>query len=103
MKQPSHKAKVSFRNILAVIQGYGRLILRSISKLFFSDYRKEQIIWRRTQAKECMNNEYCTYCGCEMIGKTMEDRGCEDQCYPDMMNKKQWKEYKQLNNIKLFY
>ena len=72
----------------------------------------EQTIWRRNQVKEkspeCWEKGYCTVCGCDIIGKTYEDRACskeelnEEPCYPAMMDKETWKEYKKSNNIKLF-
>jgi len=47
-------------------------------------------------------------CGCEILGKTMEDRACaneeigEEPCYPEMMTKEDWRAYKINNQIKIF-
>jgi hypothetical protein len=75
----------------------------------------EQIIWRRIKVMDnspkCWQSGHCIVCGCEILGKTMEDRGCSasespelniSPCYPDMMSKKEWNQYKITNNIKLF-
>jgi hypothetical protein len=69
-------------------------------------YMYEQIIWRRIQvailSPECWESGNCIQCGCEIMGKTMEDRMCEYGCYPEMMPKDVWKKYKLDNNIKIF-
>jgi hypothetical protein len=69
----------------------------------------EQIIWRRfqvaTKSPECWNKGFCKECGCEILGKTMEDRSCsnlEDPCYPEMMPAEVWTLYKKHYNIYLF-
>lgn len=104
-------AKLSFRNIWAVIQSWTR---RSIGGVTVPQYMYEQIIWRRIQIANkspmCWQSGHCIVCGCEILGKTMEDRGCaksEDKslgvpCFPEMMNKEEWEEFKSLNKIKLY-
>lgn len=72
----------------------------------------EQIIWRRTEviavSPSCWDTGTCRVCGCEILGKTMEDRECsaaevgEKSCYPVMMKKDEWEKYKLSNHIKLF-
>lgn len=109
------KAKITPRNIYAVIQAYFRKARRSIGGFDLPDYMYEQIIWRRTQviekSPECWKSGHCVVCGCEILGKTMEDRACsiselEDYnvppCYPEMMSKENWEKYKKIYNIKLF-
>lgn len=98
-------AKLSLRNIWAVIQAFFR---RKIQGFSLPSHIYEQIIWRRIQviekSPECWKSGNCVQCGCEILGKTIEDRGCENEpfCYPEMMKKDTWKEYKKNNNIKLF-
>jgi hypothetical protein len=104
-EQPIKKARVNIRNILGFIQGYVNLFRKTLSNWVYDDWKREQIIWRRLQARRCMANEECIYCGCEMIGKTMEDRGCSNPdrlCYPDMMDRKTWDKYKNRLKIKIF-
>jgi hypothetical protein len=99
-------AKINLRNILAVIQAWFRKKRRSMGGFDLPDHIYEQIIYRRTQvvanSPKCWIYGSCIECGCEILGKTMEDRGCERGCYPGMMNEKQWKSYKSLMKIKLF-
>ena len=99
-------AKVTLRNILAVLQAFFRKKRRSMGGLDIPSYMYEQIIWRRIQvsilSEECMASGHCVECGCEILGKTMEDRKCESGCYPEMMSREVWNKYKKDNNIKIF-
>lgn len=112
------KARITPRNIYAVIQAFFRRKRRSITGFELPDYMYEQIIWRRTQVMEkspaCWESGKCIVCGCDILGKTVEDRACsisEDKdslragkfpCYPAMMNKVNWERYKEDYSIKLF-
>jgi hypothetical protein len=102
------KAKITLRNIYAVLQAFFRKARRNVGGFDLQPYMYEQIIWRRTQviekSPECWKSGSCIVCGCDILGKTMEDRQCssETPCYPEMMNKENWKKYKELYNIKLF-
>ena len=112
------KAKITLRNIFAVIQAFFRKTRRNIGGFDLPIHMYEQIIWRRTQviekSPECWSSGSCVVCGCDILGKTMEDRACsasetidvydrgKEVCYPEMMNKHNWEKYKQLYNIKLF-
>lgn len=89
----------------------------SIGGLGLDIHIYEQIIWRRVMVKEyspmCWYKGSCKVCGCDILGKTMEDRACSitehpdlmakrKPCYPAMMNEKEWQRYKIINNVKLF-
>lgn len=95
-------ARFDFKHAWAVLQSWVR------EKFPTPKHVKEQIIWRRGEVlkkcPECWEKGRCIYCGCFILGKTEADMACEEegQCYPKMMNKKQWKEFKIANNIKLF-
>lgn len=111
-KIPQNKAKVTPRNVWAVIQAWFRKKQLHLDGIGLEQYMFEQIIWRRIQVRAkspgCWQSGECIVCGCEILGKTMEDRACSagevgrEPCYPDMMDKEAWKEYKKLNRIKLF-
>ncbi len=95
-------SKLDLPHIWAVIQSWFRSLL-PVKK-----HVKEQIIWRRGQvalkSPECWKEGHCIQCGCFIVAKTTADMGCENEpfCYPEMMNKKDWENYKKQNNIKLF-
>ncbi len=103
-------AKLSFQNIRAVIQAWirGKQIEWKIDGFTVPEHVFEQIQWRRGQVAEkspqCWNSGVCKVCGCEILGKTMEDRSCEAEtpCYPAMFHVEQdWRNYKSVNKIKL--
>ena len=56
----------------------------------------------------CWESGYCIVCGCDILGKTMEDRGCSAEdvgdfpCYLPMMDQETWEKFKLDNQIKLF-
>lgn len=110
-KNVLHPAKVTLRNIFAVIQAFFRKARRNMGGFDLPLYMFEQILWRRIQVIEkspdCWKSGSCQWCGCEIQGMTMEDRGCkrDDEkgpCYPAMMSKENWDAYKRIHNIKLF-
>lgn len=92
-------AKVDLPHVWAVLQSWIRSILPTPAHI------KEQIEWRRKQVQqkspECWKQGHCIQCGCEIMGKTMADMGCENEpfCYPEMMNKAKWKEFKAKNYV----
>ena len=104
-------ATITFANVKAVIQSYYRKG-KLMAGFGIEDHIYEQILWRRTQvmikSPECWNESQCKVCGCDILGKTMEDRGCSapdisrEECYPAMMTKDVWKTYKTKEKIKLF-
>lgn len=106
-----HPAKVTLRNVYAVFQALFRKIRRNMGGFDLQHHIYEQILWRRIQvidkSPDCWNSNSCVWCGCEIQGMTMEDRGCkrDDEkgpCYPEMMSKENWEIYKKAYNIKLF-
>lgn len=94
-------AKLDWSHVWAVLQSFFRGI-------YTRKHRREQIAWRRGEvvkkSPQCWEEGHCIQCGCIIISKTRADMGCENEpfCYPEMMNKKDWKVFKQTNNIKLF-
>lgn len=103
------KGNINWPNIKAVAQAWFRKKQRYLGGLDLEDHIYEQVIWRRTQvmskSPECWRQGACIHCGCEIIGKTLEDRSCSneyDPCYPHMMEKERWEEFKRISNIKLF-
>jgi hypothetical protein len=98
-------ARLSLRNIWAVIQSWWRR-KKELAGFELPKHTYEQIIWRRIEvikkSPKCWESGDCIQCGCEMIGKTIEDRGCEYGCYPHLMNKQNWEVFKRINEIKLF-
>lgn len=95
-------AKIDWKHIKAVIQAWVR------GKKKNPTHIQEQIIWRRTEiikkSPSCWVAGQCIQCGCEILGKTKADMGCDNEpfCYPDMMDAKTWAIYKKTHSIRLF-
>lgn len=107
-EKPLNPAKITPRNIYAVLQAFLRRGRRNIAGFDVPLHMYEQILYRRflviQASPKCWESGSCIQCGCEILGKTMEDRGCENDpyCYPYMMDKEEWKRYKKYNKVKLF-
>lgn len=99
-------AKFTLRNILAVLQSWKRKQQYQLGGFALQQHIFEQIIWRRSEVMQlspkCWSQGYCKICGCDVLGKTMEDRACEGACYPEMMDKDKWENFKNIHKIKLF-
>lgn len=102
---------------LANVKGVAQSMMRRMGGFDMPQHIYEQIIWRRTQvhfnSPMCWYSGKCKVCGCDILGKTMEDRACSisehpdllakrKPCYPEMMEEKEWEIYKDQNKIKLF-
>lgn len=99
-RNPENKAKVNLKNIGRFFQGYRRRFSETFGLL--EVHKQEQVVWRGEQAKECLTNGSCVYCGCDTPAKFYSDEACEDpvrKCYPDMMPKEVWDKYKEEHNI----
>lgn len=88
------------------IQGMYRYRIYYNSKLRGVALRKhirEQIDYRiRVMNQECYFNGSCIKCGCMTTALQMCNKPCEGDCYPHMMNKKEWNKYKEiLKNCKV--
>jgi len=100
MTEPKNKAKISLKNIGRFLQGYSRMFSETFGLL--EKHKQEQVIWRSEQAKECLKNGSCLYCGCDTPAKFYSDEACEDpqrQCYPSMMDVPTWEQYKAEHQI----
>lgn len=84
------------KNIYYFLQGNLRY------KLFYSkfvflipNHILEQIYFRINKMdKKCYNDGQCKICGCSTIALQMANKSCPKPCYPKMMNKRQWNNYK---------
>jgi hypothetical protein len=91
---------INLKNVKAFLQAHYRIAIEDS----LPEHIKEQVIWRASQAEACTKNGKCLYCGCstEDLELYYADIGCkkpDNPCYPDMMTKEQWDEYKHTNQI----
>ena len=88
---------LTFKNVYAYVQGNLRY------KIYYSKFSfllpfhiKNQIDWRISiMDKECFRNGSCKLCGCQTTHLQMADKACDKPCYPPMMNKEEWKLFKE--------
>jgi len=60
----------------------------------------EQINFRiKVMDKECLNQGTCKLCGCMVTALQMANKMCEKPCYPPMLNKKDWKEFRRTGQL----
>ena len=93
------KPKITLKNIHSFLEGNYQLILEKIN--IQPLHIQEQIAYRRLICKDdCAVENYCIYCGCDFKGKTSVQKSCNNgERFPDLMDKKEWDEFKQNNNI----
>lgn len=100
--KPENPAKINALNIGRFLKGYARKFSAAFGLLEY--WKQEQVIWRTRLAKQCTDNKACLYCGCDTPAKYYGDEACEDpvkQCYPAMMNEKEWNTFKRKTNLKI--
>ena len=94
---------ITLNNIKSFIQGNTRYLIEEFGGDFIQleQHIQEQIIYRKSLAnKECIELGVCK-CNCAIPELFYADKQCEDKCYPLMMNKLIWNNYKQNMNLKI--
>jgi hypothetical protein len=94
--------QITPKNVHAFVQAHYRKYKDELGDL--EPHIKEQVLWRSVKAKACTENKSCLYCGCstEDLELYFADLGCkkpEDPCYPNMMDKESWENYKKENEL----
>jgi hypothetical protein len=98
------KKEVSLKDVWAYIQGNIRFTLyySKYFKWLIPTHISEQIGFRIFVMDEvCYISGSCQMCGCETPALQMANKACKKPCYPEMMNKKEWKIFKKENYEKL--
>jgi len=91
--------RITASNIKGFIQGWSRYLLIKLGCA--NSYIVEQFLYRLSIMDEsCLSAKMCP-CLCTVPQKQIEDRACENYCYPDMLKKKDWEEYKKQKGIDL--
>ena len=90
------KAKITFKNIKAYIQGTWR------SKFMYTEFEwlipkhiSEQIRIRiKSMEKACYTEGNCQLCGCVTSALQMANKACDKPCYPSMVGYYRWTIFK---------
>jgi len=84
------------------IKSYIQALFRKIFGL--SDYREEQVIWRRwilethPIGSNCLKTGHCP-CECTTEDVILSNEACDQKCFPAMMDRDTWELFKQSNRI----
>jgi hypothetical protein len=91
----------SFKKILQFIEGNLKMLGDEFNLL--PDYQKEQVLYRLDICKnDCVKSGVCKYCTCSVPGKLYVSESCNHGArFPNMMDEREWEEYKEENNIKI--
>jgi hypothetical protein len=89
------KFEYSIKDIIDFFRGNIRYWFYYHNKFFIRKHILEQIEYRvSVMDRECYNSGSCKICGCNTIHLQMANKSCEGNCYPKMMNKKDWRKLK---------
>jgi len=65
-------------------------------------HTQEQVLYRMSVCKDCMEAGACAHCGCSVPGKLYVNTSCNGgERFPDMMNHEEWEAYKSENSIQI--
>lgn len=90
------KHKITIENIISYIQGNVRYYLyyNKFKFLIFKHIREQYEIRIDSMNKDCYNNGSCIKCGCVTTKLQFANKKCKGNCYPNFLNKKDWKTFK---------
>lgn len=104
---------ITLKNIKEYVKGNVRYLIDEYGNDFINleEHIKEQVVYRKSIAdKQCVQDGVCK-CNCTIPELFYADKSCNDKCYPEMMNKTMWNNYKtnmelnikgdELGNLKL--
>lgn len=94
-------SQITTKNIKGFLLGNFRQFIRSNFPSYLPTHIEEQFLYRISiMNQDCLNNKQCP-CSCAVPAKQIEDRACEKNCYPDMLDEMKWELFKEKNNINL--
>lgn len=88
--------KAGLRKVLSYFQGTIRRILFP----YMPVHIREQVFYRFLKAR-CAFEGRCMECGCTIPDLFYADNSCGGVCYPEMMNKSEWKKFKIENDVQI--
>lgn len=92
------KGEYSFMDIFDFFRGNYRYHIYYLPELkwLMRPHIREQIDFRiLTMDKECLNSGSCKVCGCRTTHLQMANKSCEGNCYPPILKRKHWDNYKE--------
>ena len=98
------RKQINVRNVIAYAQGNVRYFLyyKPSLKFLIPVHIREQIEYRiNSMNSECYASGNCVKCGCKTTALQMANKPCEGNCYPEMLNRKTWKFFRDTNFVVL--
>lgn len=108
------KFKFKIKDVFYFLQGYTREFIYNHCEFLMRKHIKEQFEHRCLEAEACYKNGSCLGCGCTTPALFFANKGCSLRqypveirkrltgksypCYPEMMGKKEWNEFKKRIN-----
>lgn len=94
-------AKITINNIKQFIEGNTNLLYDAV--IGKPKYYQEQIVYRASKCSDCLEDGKCVYCGCDLPGKHYVKKSCNNgERFPDLMDEKEWEEFKEKNKIEIY-
>lgn len=93
---------VNLKNIQAYIQGNLRYLAEQYGPEFIrmEQHIREQVMFRKDIARpDCIEDKKCKECHCDIPELFYADKQCGGECYPEMMSKERWEEFKKTLRI----
>ena len=94
--------KITLKKIKSFLEGNFKFILDEFDLLPL--YYQEQVVWRASLCKDdCLKEGACKYCGCNANKKIYVESSCNNgERFPDLMSEKDWKKFKEDNDIEIY-
>lgn len=88
-------SEITPKNVWAYFQGNFRMYLKRIAPGLYYYYVRPHVIEQieariKSMDRECYENGECKICGCKTLNLQYADKACAGDCYPKMLNKKEW-------------
>lgn len=104
-KKFKNPKKINLSNILNYAEAEVRFWKSTAKFLNNPKHIDEQSVWRLSEVKDkspdCIQQLRCINCGCTTTEKVFADQGCDEGCFPPMMNKEAWENFKKTHNIQI--
>ena len=90
--------KITLSNVKSFIRGHYNMYLDKLGA--YPKHKQEQILYRLSLCKDCVDNKGCKYCGCPPHKKVYDDKSCNGgKRFPDMLSEVEWNKFKLNNKI----
>lgn len=77
-------------------------VIKKIKWKSWENHHKEQFIYRTYICSDCIKNQKCQLCDCNIYDVISDVLSCNDEKkFPNLMNKKNWEMFKLKNNIEI--